>query len=81
MQTRNIISQEHKAEEADGESQNAYQDNGQMLRVSEAARLLGVHPNTIRCWTKSGVLRSFRIGPRKDRRIPVEVIMTMLDPA
>ena len=78
MQTRNINSQEHKAEEADGENQNAYQDNGQMLRVSEAARLLRVHPNTIRIWTESGVLRSFRIGPRKDRRIPIEVIRDML---
>jgi diguanylate cyclase (GGDEF)-like protein/excisionase family DNA binding protein len=38
------------------------------LSVTKAARLLGVHPNTIRTWSDAGRLRYFRINPRGDRR-------------
>jgi diguanylate cyclase (GGDEF)-like protein/excisionase family DNA binding protein len=38
------------------------------LTVTKAARLLGVHPNTIRAWSDAGRLRYFRINPRGDRR-------------
>ncbi len=38
------------------------------LSVTKAARLLGVHPNTIRAWSDQGRLRYFRINPRGDRR-------------
>ena len=38
------------------------------LSVTKAARLLGVHPNTIRAWSDAGRLRYFRINPRGDRR-------------
>jgi excisionase family DNA binding protein len=56
------------------------QDDGNtLLSVSAAARLLGVHPNTVRIWTESGVLQSYRIGPRKDRRIPASVVKCMLE--
>ncbi len=54
------------------------QDGNTMLSVSAVAKLLGVHPNTVRIWTESGVLQSYRIGPRKDRRIPVAVVRAML---
>lgn len=30
--------------------------------------MLCVHPNTLRRWSDSNLLRSFRIGPRRDRR-------------
>jgi len=50
-----------------------------MLKVTEVARLLGVHPNTVRIWTDSGVLKSYRIGPRKDRRVPLSAIRSMLE--
>jgi diguanylate cyclase (GGDEF)-like protein len=36
--------------------------------VTKAARLLGVHPNTIRAWSDAGRLRYYRINPRGDRR-------------
>jgi diguanylate cyclase (GGDEF)-like protein len=36
--------------------------------VTKAARLLGVHPNTIRAWSDQGRLRYYRINPRGDRR-------------
>ena len=38
------------------------------LSVTKAARLLGVHPNTIRTWSDAGRLRYFRINARGDRR-------------
>src|ERR1044071_3709218 len=38
------------------------------LSVTKAARLLGVHPNTIRAWSDQGRLRFYRINPRGDRR-------------
>lgn len=39
-----------------------------MLTVTGAARLLGVHPNTVRTWTQQGRLRCVRINARGDRR-------------
>jgi excisionase family DNA binding protein len=39
-----------------------------MLTIREVARLLHVHPNTLRRWADKGVIRSFCITPRGDRR-------------
>ncbi len=41
---------------------------GIMLTPGDVARLLNVHINTVRRWSNLGVLKSFRIGPRGDRR-------------
>jgi excisionase family DNA binding protein len=30
--------------------------------------MLGVHPNTIRNWSDTAMLPTYRIGPRRDRR-------------
>ncbi len=38
------------------------------LSVTKAARVLGVHPNTIRAWSDQGRLRYYRINARGDRR-------------
>ena len=38
------------------------------LSVTKAARLLGVHPNTVRAWSDQGRLRYYRINARGDRR-------------
>ncbi len=38
------------------------------LTVTKAARVLGVHPNTVRAWSDAGRLRYFRINDRGDRR-------------
>jgi diguanylate cyclase (GGDEF)-like protein/excisionase family DNA binding protein len=44
------------------------------LSVTKAARLLGVHPNTVRAWSDAGRLRYYRINPRGDRRYrPVDL--------
>lgn len=39
-----------------------------MLTSSEVARILSVHINTVRRWSNQGVLKSYRIGSRGDRR-------------
>jgi diguanylate cyclase (GGDEF)-like protein/excisionase family DNA binding protein len=39
-----------------------------LLSVAQAAKLLGVHPNTIRSWTDAGRLTAYRINARGDRR-------------
>ena len=38
------------------------------LTVTKAARVIGVHPNTIRAWSDAGRLRYYRINVRGDRR-------------
>ena len=38
------------------------------LTVAKAARVLGVHPNTVRAWSDAGRLRYYRVNPRGDRR-------------
>jgi len=38
------------------------------LTVTKAARVLGVHPNTIRAWSDAGRVRYYRINERGDRR-------------
>ncbi|MEX1173777.1 MAG: helix-turn-helix domain-containing protein, partial [Chloroflexota bacterium] len=38
------------------------------LSVTKAARMLGVHPNTVRAWSDAGRLRYYRINQRGDRR-------------
>jgi len=46
--------------------------NSQMLTTTEVARLLHIHPNTVRQWTNRGLLRAYRLGPRGDRRFKPE---------
>ena len=40
----------------------------QLLTTAQAAAMLGVHPNTIRNWSDTAMLPTYRIGPRRDRR-------------
>ena len=49
-----------------------------LLTASETASLLHVHINTIRNWSNLGILPSFRIGPRGDRRFREKDLMTFL---
>ena len=39
-----------------------------ILTVTEAAEMLNVHVNTIRRWSDGGLLNTYRVGPRGDRR-------------
>ena len=47
--------------------QVAVQSSG-IMTTSEVADFLRVHPNTVRHWTNKGLLPSFRLGTRRDRR-------------
>jgi excisionase family DNA binding protein len=49
-----------------------------MLTVTEVARMLHVHPNTLRRWSKDGRIPSYRIAPRGDRRYKREEIARFL---
>lgn len=42
------------------------------LPITKAARILGVHPNTLRAWADTGRVRCLRINDRGDRRFLVE---------
>lgn len=50
-----------------------------MLRVGEAARMLHVHPNTLRKWSSVGLIPSFRIGSRQDRRFLIRDLVKFLE--
>jgi len=50
-----------------------------MITTAEAAQLLHVHTNTVRRWSDKGVVKSYRIGPRGDRRFISEDIIRLLD--
>ncbi|HEY8135901.1 MAG TPA: GAF domain-containing protein [Candidatus Limnocylindrales bacterium] len=52
--------------------------NTQLLTVSDAARMLGVHANTVRSWTDQGVLACLRINSRGDRRYARQEIARFL---
>ena len=39
-----------------------------MLAISDVARLLNVHINTVRRWNNRGMLKAYHIGTRGDRR-------------
>ena len=48
------------------------------LTPGEVARLLGVHTGTVRKWADRGLLRSFRVGPRRDRRFLRDDVLSFL---
>ncbi len=50
-----------------------------MLTTSEVARLMSVHMNTVRRWSNQGVLRTYRIGSRGDRRFQEEDINDFIE--
>ena len=59
-------------------SEGEAEETDSLLTAGEAANLLHVHINTVRGWSNLGVLPSFRIGPRKDRRFRKRDLMTFL---
>ncbi len=49
-----------------------------LLKLSEVAELLNVHPNTLRLWDKKGVLKAVRFGQRGDRRYKKDDLKSLL---
>ncbi len=56
--------------------------NGQhideMMTIRQVARLLHVHPNTLRRWSNDGRLKAYRINFRGDRRFRREDVARFL---
>jgi len=50
-----------------------------LLPIGEVAQFLGVHSSTIRRWEKSGLLKSYAIGPRHNLRFKQEDVLSFLD--
>ena len=48
------------------------------LTAAEVAELLNVHVNTVRRWSNMGLLKSYRLGPRGDRRFRLEDVMAFV---
>ena len=40
----------------------------ELLSSTDAASLLGVHPNTVRRWSDNGIIHAYRVGKRLDRK-------------
>ena len=49
-----------------------------MLTVKDVAKLLNVHVNTVRRWSNSRIIKSYRITRRGDRRFRREDIANFL---
>jgi excisionase family DNA binding protein len=50
-----------------------------MLTVSDVARQLNVHVNTVRRWSNQGIIRVYRIGTRGDRRFRQKDVSRLLE--
>lgn len=50
----------------------------ELLTLSEAAKVLKVHPNTLRKWDNKGILKAVRFGQRGDRRYKKEDIERLI---
>ena len=49
-----------------------------LLRTGEACRILCIHSNTLRRWSEQGIVKTYRLGPRGDRRFRREDIAALL---
>jgi excisionase family DNA binding protein len=52
-------------------------DMQELLTIKEAAKMINVHPNTLRNWEREGKIQAVRIGSRRDRRYPKQIIWQM----
>ena len=48
------------------------------LTIAQAAGALGVSKVTLRRWERIGLVKAYRVGPRRDRRYAPEHIAKML---
>lgn len=54
-------------------------DNKGLLKIREAALLLGVNPETLRRWDRDGILVAIKVGKRGDRRYKIEDIQKFIE--
>jgi predicted site-specific integrase-resolvase len=43
-------------------------ETDKMLTVAEVTELIHIHPNTLRRWSEQGIIMTYRINSRGDRR-------------
>lgn len=57
---------------------SSHAQTGEILRLSEAAAVLGVHPDTLRRWADSGKVPSARTpgGERRFNRADLDAVYT-----
>jgi excisionase family DNA binding protein len=48
------------------------------MSTGEVARMLNIHTNTVRRWSRTGILKTFRVGPRGDRRFMPRDVQRLL---
>jgi hypothetical protein len=53
-------------------------DDSNMLTVHEVVFILNIHINTVRRWSNLGILKSYRVDTRHDRRFKPEDIDNLL---
>lgn len=52
-------------------------NTNELLTVSEAAKLLNIHPRTLRRWTKDGIANELRT-PTNQRRFTLEEVQRLM---
>ncbi len=62
-----------------GEMTKTEMVKSQVLTPKDVAGMLGIHENTVRRWSDMGLLKSFRISQRGDRRYKYEDITGFID--
>ena len=52
---------------------------GTMMTIGEVAEIMHVNTNTLRRWANQGILPSYRLGSRGDRRFMLEDVARFID--
>ncbi len=54
-------------------------ENVNLLTVGQVAKILYIHPNTVRRWSNRGILTAYRISKRGDRRFKKEDVALLFE--
>ena len=73
-----MLVREELVKEEIGEDMGTDDKMSDLLTIREVARLLHVHPNTLRRWSNDGRIRAYRINQRGDRRFEREEVARFL---
>ena len=61
------------------ENKDNREQMSRLLTVSQVAAILNVHPNTVRQWSNTGIIKACRFGARGDRRFKPEEIDKLIN--